>query len=401
VADATTTGVEALFSDHALRAGAGPVNLNPRWINDVIAFGGGFPDPGTLPIADIIEATRVALERDGEWALQYAFGSGIPELVGELRKKLARDQGIVAEPENVLITNGASEALGLIFQLFVNPGDAVICEAPFFLGAVHSCQAVGADVHEIPLDDEGMVLSELEHVLSTLRANGRNAKLLYLVPNFQNPTGITYSLERRQAIVRLAREHNVPILEDDAYYDLRFAGEKLPTLYELDGGPRVLYCGTFSKIMSAGMRLGWVIANPRIIAHLSGLKLDYGTNAMASHVAAQFCASGTLVEHISELRDLYRHRRDVMLRALERYMPPTVTWTVPDGGFFIWLTLPEELTGEELGRRAREQGVTVAPGTQFHVHGGGERNVRLSYSYNNDEQIERGIEALSQATGGA
>ena len=193
------TELSDLYSDRAKMAGPGMVGLDPRFIRKVISFSGGYPDATTLPIQDIIEATRVALERDGEWALQYAFGSGIPELVEQLRIKLERDQSIRAGVQNILITNGASQALGLIFEMFVNPGDVILSEAPFFLGTVHYAHANGADVHELPLDDEGLVIADLERELNALKAAGKRAKFLYLVPNFQNPTGVTYSLERRQA----------------------------------------------------------------------------------------------------------------------------------------------------------------------------------------------------------
>jgi 2-aminoadipate transaminase len=216
------------------------------------------------------------------------------------------------------------------------------------------------------------------------------------VPNFQNPTGITYSLERRKQIIALAQEHGVPILEDDAYYDLRFEGERLPTFYELDGTGLVMYCGTFSKIMAAGMRLGWCVASPQVIAGLSGLKADSGTNPFASHVAAQFTASGTLQEHIAHLKPLYKGRRNAMLAALEQHMPPSTSWTVPTGGFFIWLTLPDGITCGDIAPIARERGVAIGLGSMFYIHGGGHDKVRLSYSFNDHETIEHGIRVLSE-----
>lgn len=384
------------FSERAQRSGPGMVGIDPKDVRKVIAFGGGFPDAGSLPIQDILEATRVALERDGEWALQYAFGSGVPELVDALLDKLARDQGIKATRDNVLITNGASQALGLIFDAFVDPGDVVISEAPFFLGTVGRCRASGADVREIPLDDEGLDLDVFRSTLEGLKNEGKQAKFLYLVPNFQNPTGITYSLERRKAILELCKEHRVMILEDDAYYDLRFEGEPVPTFYELAGDDGlVMYCGTFSKIIGAGMRLGWVVAHPTIIAHLSGLKTDAGTPAFASHVVAEFTSSGTLAEHITALKGLYRERRDIMLRALEATMPEGTSWTHPEGGFFIWLTLPGELTCAPVAQACLERGVQVGQGPAFFTAGGGQQNIRLAYSFNDEEEINRGIAILA------
>ena len=392
----TDTWIRDLFSDRAVRTGPGMVGLDPRDSAKVIAFGGGYPDASSLPIQDIIESTRIALERDGEWALQYAFGSGVPELVDVLLDKLRRDQGISAGRENVLITNGASQALGLIFEAFVDPGDTIISEAPFFLGTVHRCQASGARVEEISLDADGMNIDELRDTLNRLKAEGRQAKFLYLVPNFQNPTGITYTEERRRQVIDLCEQHGVMILEDDAYYDLRFEGQAVPTFYSMattDG--MVMYCGTFSKIIGAGVRLGWVVAHPTIIAHLSGLKTDAGTPAFASHVVAEFTGSGTLAEHIGTLKDVYRHRRDVMLAELENSMPENAAWTRPTGGFFIWLTLPEGLNCQSVAAACMEQGLQVGLGTNFFTTGKGDRNIRLAYSFNDDDEIRKGIGILA------
>lgn len=391
-----TNWLTGLYSERANRAGDGMVGLDPKWVNQVIALGGGFPDPQSLPIQDIIESTRIALERDGEWALQYAPGSGIPELVDELRKKLERDQGIVAERENILITSGGSQALGLIWELLINPGDVLLSESPFFLGAVQRCREFAADVREIPLDGQGIVIEELERTLEQLQAEGKQPKFLYLVPNFQNPTGITYSLERRKAIIALAQRHHFVILEDDAYYDLRFDGQKVPTFYELDDEGLVLYVGTFSKIIGAGIRIGWIVGSAPLIARLSGLKYDFGTNVFASHVVAEFTRSGTLTEHIAQLKGIYRDRRDVMLAALEQSMPVGTSWTHPEGGFFIWLTLPDGVTCGAVVQQARERGVGVGMGSMFYVHGGGQDKIRLSYSFNTDEQIQQGIGILAE-----
>lgn len=391
----STTTIGELFSDRAKLAGPGGVGSNPKAIADLISFGGGFPDAESLPIPDIIETTRVVLERDGEWALQYAFGTGVPELVEQLLKKLEHDQGIKATSENILITNGSSQAIQILFELFVNPGDVVIAESPFFMGTLWRARAAGADVREIPLDGDGLDIDALRAELERLRDEGKRAKFLYLVPNFQNPTGITYTLERRKAIVSLAQEHGLPIVEDDAYYDLRFDGTKQPTFYELDGTGLVVYLGTFSKILAAGVRLGWAVASRDVIAGMSGLKADAGTNPFASHIAAEFTASGTLREHIAHLNPMYKGRRDAMLAALGRHMPEGTTWTVPTGGFFIWLTLPDGVTCDAVAPLAAQRGVSIGLGTSFYVHGGGRDKVRLSYSFNDHDTIDRGIEILA------
>jgi 2-aminoadipate transaminase len=251
-------------------------------------------------------------------------------------------------------------------------------------------------VREIPLDDEGLDAGVLRATLDGLKAEGKRAKFLYLVPNFQNPTGITYSTARREAIIALCKQHEVMILEDDAYYDLRFEGQAVPTFHELAGSDGlVMYCGTFSKIIGAGMRLGWVVAHPTIIAHLSGLKTDAGTPAFASHVVAEFTSSGTLAEHIVTLKQLYRERRDFMLAALEEQMPDGASWTRPEGGFFIWLTLPGDLECQTVAAETIKRGLQVGLGTNFFTAGGGKHNIRLSYSFNDEADIRKGVTILA------
>jgi 2-aminoadipate transaminase len=384
-----------LLSERSRRSGEARMN-DPRDSATMISFYAGFPDPASLPKVDVAEATRVALERDGEWALQYGATQGYSGLIDELIAKLARDQGIIAQPENVLITNGASQALALIVDMLVDPGDVILSEAPTWMGAVNNFRAAGADVREIPVDDQGTDVAALERELANLRATGRRAKLLYIIPNFQNPTGVTTSLERRQRIVALAREYGLPVIEDDAYFDLRYSGETLPTLYSMDTSGLVIYMGTFSKIMAAGMRLGWAVGRPEIISRLAALKYEGGTSPFAGQVAAEFCASGTLIEHTRELRALYRSRRDAMLAALQREMPEGTSWTTPEGGFFIWVQLPDGVSANTMLPRARAERVEYLGGQGFHFHGAGDNSIRLSFSFADEQQIADGIAILGR-----
>lgn len=395
MADTVANPIPSMLSERARRSG--PARLgNPRDSASRISFLAGFPDPGSLPKGDIIESTRVALEKDGEWALQYGSAGGYPGLIDEMVVKLARDQGIAATPANILITNGASQALSLIVDLLVDPGDIVLSEAPTWSGAVHNFKAAGAEVRSIPIDDQGLDTDALERELERLRAEGKRAKLFYFIPNFQNPTGVTTTLERRQKIAALAREHSLPVVEDDAYFDLRYAGTTLPTVYSLDTAGLVMYLGTFSKIMAAGMRLGWCVADADVISRLTGLKFEGGTSPFAGHVAAEFCSSGTLVEHVGELRSLYLQRRDAMLTALDTHMPPGASWTTPEGGFFVWLTLPEGASVAKLLPAAREQNVEFLPGAATYHHGEGDNQLRLSYSFADEGQIANGIRILGE-----
>jgi 2-aminoadipate transaminase len=394
MADTATSTVDSLLSTRARRFG--PARLgNPRNSASKISFLAGFPDPASLPKADIIESTRVSLEREGEWALQYGSAMGYSGLIDELVRKLGRDQGIVAGPENILVTNGSSQALALIVEMLVDPGDVVLSEQPTWSGAVHNFNVAGADIRPIPIDEQGTNVNVLERVLNELKAGGKRAKMFYTIPNFQNPTGVTTTLERRERIIELAREHQFMIVEDDAYFDLRYSGERIPTLHTLANDDIVMYLGTFSKIMAAGVRLGWCVASADIVNRLAGLKLEGGTSPFAGYVAAEFCSSGTLQEHIKALTALYKVRRDLMLQALEHDMPDGVSWTTPEGGFFIWVTLPDGVSALKLLEQAKEQNVEFLPGPACHFAGAGDNTLRLAYSFARDEQIAPGIRILA------
>lgn len=392
--DTAKRSVDELFSQRVKRAGAARM-ANPRDSARYISFLAGYPDPASLPKQDVIEATRLALERDGEWVLQYGNSRGYEQLSEQLLLKLQRDQGITATEENLLITYGASQALALVCDALCDVGDVVLSEEPIWSGAVKTFRTAGVEVAPIPLTEAGTDVDALERELARLHAAGRAPKFFYTIPNFQNPTGVTTTLERRKRIVELAQQYHLVITEDDAYSDLRFAGERVPTIYSLDPNGLVVYLGTFSKIMAAGVRLGWAIGHPQLISAMSAIKGEGGTSPFAGAVAAEFCASGTLVEHVQELKTLYVARRDAMLAALEETMPAGTSWTQPTGGFFVWLTLPEGVSATALNERARERGVEFLPGTACH-YDGGDNTLRLSYSFADEAQIREGIGILAE-----
>ena len=372
---------------------------DPRQSAGYISFSFGFPDPGSLPGEGVIAATERALRADGVWALQYGNATGYPGLVQVLVKKLARDQGIAAGPENVLLTAGGSQALDLVLDLLCDPGDTVVTEAPIWLGAVFAFNNLKLRPVSVPVDDEGTDVVALERELGRLRGEGITPKFIYVVSNFQNPTGITTTLARRRRIVELAQEFGTLILEDDAYHDLRYAGERVPPIYTLDASGSTMYLGTFSKIMGAGMRLGWLVAAPEIIGKLAVLKIDGGTNIFASHVAAAWLPDH-LDAHVAELREIYRRRRDLMLAALERHMPEGTTWTRPEGGFFVWVTFPAGVDTTRMLPQARERGVEFLPGATCYADGRGLDQMRLSFSFAQDEQIEPGIKIIGEIARG-
>jgi len=361
----------------------------------VVMFTAGFPDPVSLPYDGVAEATMRLLQTHEQGPLQYGPALGYFRLLDLLVEKLGRDQGIACGRENLILTSGGSQALALLCDLFIDTGDTILSEAPTWAGAVRAFKNLGAQVESIPLDAEGTRVDAMERVLKDLRARGVTPKAFYTIPNFQNPGGMTTTLERRKRIVELAREYNFAIFEDDAYHDLRFSGEKLPTIYELDGGEHTFYFGTFSKIIAPGMRVGWIVGQPSMIARLGVLKVD-GGSPFATHIAYEYAKDGVLEARILELRALYKHRRDVIIGELNERMPEGVTWTVPDGGFFVWLELPEAVDATRILPKARERGVEFLPGVANFFDGRGKNNIRLSFSYVNDEESARGIAVISE-----
>jgi 2-aminoadipate transaminase len=369
---------------------------------ELISFAGGLPGPEVFPLAEIQAAALRVLQQQGAAAVQY----GTTEGYGPLRELLVRHMqryGIDVTPDNVLVTTGSQQALDLIGKLFVNPGDHLVCEAPTFLGALQAFSAYQAEYLPVALDDDGMRMDLLEEALRAA------PKFIYVLPNFQNPAGVTLSLPRRQRLVELASHYGVPIVEDDPYGQLRYEGEHLPPLVKLDAefqgcanGERgfrgdVLYLGTLSKTLAPGFRIGWVVAPEDVIRRLVTLKqgVDLHTSTFAQMVAYETARGGFLDRHVQTIRAAYRERRDAMLRALSSSFPPEVRWTRPKGGLFLWVTLPEGLDASALLARALQQKVAFVPGTSFFPGGGGANTLRLNFSYCRPAVIEEGVRRLA------
>lgn len=369
---------------------------------DLISFAGGLPAPELFPVTEIAEASARVLHEHGSLALQYGTTEGyLP-----LRQMIARHTeryGLRVGPENVLITSGSQQALDLIGRVFINPGDRVLVESPTYLGALQAWNACGAEYVPVPVDADGMVPEAFETALRS------GPKFIYVLPNFQNPTGVTLSLPRRRLLVDLAGRYGIPIVEDDPYGQLRYEGEHLPPVVVLDDDRsakrngahqgNVIYLSTFSKILAPGLRLGWVIAPTEVIDRLvkgkQGMDLHTATfNQMLVHEAA---GGGFLDRHIRTLRRTYRERRDVMLQALEEHAPPGVAWTHPMGGLFLWVTLPPDVHAEEVLEIAIANNVAFVPGSSFFPCGGGSNTLRLNFSYAGPELIREGIARLGRA----
>lgn len=357
----------------------------------IISFVYGLPDEDSFPAQELSEASAVVLKEQAHVALQYGYPRPLSDW---LQNYIKREQGLELTHRNILITGGSSQAIQLVCKLLIDPGDYVVVEAPTFLGAVRTFENSDAKIAEVPLDNDGMIIEKLDETLTNLAAEGKRVKFIYTIPTFQNPTGVTLNLERRMQMLEVARRHKVLILEDDAYYGLIFEGKTPPWLWALDGNEMVMHCGTFSKTLAAGMRLGWVGGPPELISKITTLKDDGGTSPFSGLIAAKFIEGGRLEKHIEKLNDIYRKRRDKMLAALERYMPEGSRWTQPQGGFFIWVELPERVDTVKMLSKAVAAGVNYLPGTACFASRGGRNAIRLAFSLVKLDQIEQGLKIL-------
>ena len=367
-----------------------------------IPFVCGHPDPDLLPVERIIAATERALRARGRLALQYGPEQGYGPLLDYLIGKIERDEGLRITRANIMLCAGAAQGLDTAARLFSRPGDVVLVEAPSYHEAIATLRDHPVELRQVPIDDQGLVVEALAERLEALSLAGRRVAFLYTIPTFQNPAGITLTVERREALVALAAERGLLLVEDDVYRDLCFEGRVPPSLFELAGGRGVIRLGSFSKILAAGLRLGWIMAEPEVIRRIvsCGLKgNEGGANSLVAHVVAAFCQEGWLEPHIAQLVARYRARRDTLLAALEQEMPDSVRWTRPAGGFFIWLTLPEPLEAEAVLAVATERGVLFAPGVRFFAEvseGGGRRNLRLPFSFLSEAQMAEGVRILAE-----
>lgn len=365
---------------------------------DMISFAGGLPAPEVFPLDELKRACSEVIANYGAKALQYGTTEGILPLREMIARHTTR-YGITVNPDNILITAGSQQALDLIGRIFINRGDRIVVEAPTYLGALQAWNAYGAEYVPVRSDDDGMVTDELEEALRT------GPKFIYVLPNFQNPTGVTIPLDRRKKIVELADRYGVPIIEDDPYGQLRFEGENIPAVEVLDSETRpnhgsysgnVIYLSTFSKILAPGLRLAWVIAPPEVIRKLSLAKqgADLHTATFNQYVAWEVGRHGFIDKHVLTIRNVYRERRDAMLNALEESMPAGVHWTHPHGGLFLWATLPEGMDTTEIFKTAVQEKVAFVPGESFYPCGGGENTMRLNFSYCTPDVIHEGMGRL-------
>lgn len=366
---------------------------------DTISFGGGLPDPAIFPYQAVEEASLKVIREKGRLAFQYSPTEGEPFLKKQLIDYMER-QGESVRAENMVVAASSQQGLDLLAKIFIDPGDPIIVEKPTYIGAIQAFRAFRADFQGVEMDFDGVIPDELEKTVLRLLEAGRKPKFVYLIPDFQNPSGITLSYERRVRILELASKYDLIIIEDTPYRELRFQGENIPSLFSLDKEERVIMMKTFSKIFSPGFRIGWIMGPSLAIDKLVMAKqgTDLCTSAYISFLAAYLLEARQVDRQVVLSRGLYKVKRSIMLSALERFMPPDegISWSKPEGGMFLWLELPEYIDTLELLKEAVENKVAFVIGKGFFTDGSGGNAMRLNFSFPTEKQIVEGIERIAQ-----
>lgn len=360
---------------------------------EVISFAGGLPAPELFPVEEMKAVCTAVLSDDGRAALQYSTTEGYQPLREQIAARMA-EAGVVASCTDVLIVSGSQQGLDLTGKVFLDEGDIVICESPTYLAAINAFKTYSPQFAEVAMDEQGMSMSALEETLQRYP----QAKLIYTIPDFQNPTGRTMSIDRRKRLVELANQYDVMVMEDNPYGELRFAGERVSPVKAFDTEGRVIYQSTFSKVLTPGIRVGWLCAAPEILQKYVIFKqsTDLHTNTMAQRQVSKFMEMFDLKEHIEKIRKVYKTRRNLMLEAIKSEFPAGVTYTQPDGGLFLWVELPKELNARDLLISCLEKQVAFVPGGAFFPNGGNENTLRLNFSNMSEERIVEGIARIGK-----
>ncbi|RLC52054.1 MAG: aminotransferase [Candidatus Cloacimonadota bacterium] len=364
---------------------------------EIISFAGGLPAPETFPKEELIGIVEEVILEQGDLALQYGTTEGDDRL-REFIAKNYNDEGFNITKDNILVTTASQQGLDLLGKVFVNRGDKVMVGLPSYLGGLGAFNAYGADMIGIKFDEFGMRSDKLEEKLSELKANGEKPKFIYIIPDFQNPAGVTMPEFRRKEIIAIARKYDVLIVEDSPYKQIRFEGEDQKSLFALDGDGHVINLGTFSKIFVPGFRIGWVIADVEILDKFIVAKqsTDLCTSPFVQKIAAKYIEKGLFAENLKRTIQNYKEKKEVMMAAFEKYMPEGVTWTKPEGGLFLFVTLPEYMDTEDLFLKAIKKKVAFVIGSVFHCDGSGKNTMRINFSYVSKEKCLEGVKRLAQ-----
>ena len=390
---------EKLYSNNARKMRSSEIRrlLEISQQPGVISFGGGLPNPNAFPVDEIREIVNKILDEEGSKALQYGSTAGLKEFI-ELLVEVVKQDGIKAGMENILTTVGSQQALDIVGRIFLNENDVVMVGLPTYLGGINAFLAYGAKLVGVPLDENGMNVDLLEEKIKELKNKGENVKLIYTIPTFQNPAGVELSLERRKRMIEIAEENDLLILEDDPYGKLRFEGEAIPPIKAFDENGHVIYMATFSKILSPGIRLAYVVAPEEIAKKmiLAKQSMDLCTSTLSQTIAYHYIKNGYMKNHLPKIIEMYKRKRDIMLQSLEEYFPPSCKWTHPRGGMFLWVELPEYINTVEMFPEAIEKKVAYVTGKSFFVDGGGLNTMRLNFTNAGDDEIKEGIKRLAE-----
>ena len=361
---------------------------------EIISFAGGAPAPELFPIEEMKKVSVAVLEEQGKVALQYATTEGYLPLREKIAERMNRISNTNVGPDDILITSGSQQGLDFSGKTFIDKGDVILCESPSYLGALNAMKAYEPEFIEINTDNDGMIMEDLEKVL----ASNDRVKMIYVIPDFQNPSGRTWPLERRIKFMEIINKYEIPVVEDNPYGELRFDGEALPSLKSLDTKGLVIYLGTFSKIFCPGYRIGWACAAPKILEKFNICK--QGADLQASTIAQmeinKFMEMYDLDEHVEKIKGCYVKRRDAMLKAMKEEFPESVEFTHPQGGLFTWVTFPETIDAGEIAKKCLEQNVAYVPGASFYPNGGVFNTCRLNYSNMPEDKIVEGIKRIGK-----
>ncbi len=364
---------------------------------EVISFAGGLPKPGTFPSQGLAESARHQIRDNYQQSLQYGTTEGVEKFRKEMISWLS-GFGMEIELENIIATNSSQQAIDLVCKAFIDPGDVIFCGLPTYLGAVQAFSTFQADNVGVPLRKDGMDLEKLEEKIKEVEEAGKEGKFIYIIPDFQNPTGVTLSEEKRERIVEIAEKYDLIIVEDTPYFGVRFSGKFKKPISTFDQSGRVITLASLSKILSSGMRLAVTVGPGKLIQELVTMKqaTDLCTSTTTQWIAADWLANNDLSEHLDDLHNYYRENRDAMLDEMEKSFPQSddLTWTEPNGGLFIWVTLPEGMDAVTIFQKALEENVAFVPGHHFYVDDSGRNTMRLSYSLLSTEEIREGIKRL-------
>lgn len=361
---------------------------------EVISFAGGLPAPELFPVEEIKEVNRIVLEEEGKNALQYTTTEGYVPLRKWIANRMNSRLNTCFSSDDILLTHGSQQALDLSGKVFLDEGDAVLCESPTYLAAISAFRAYGCRFIEVSTDDDGMIPEELEKICEVTE----RVKIIYVIPDFQNPTGRSWSLERRKRLVEIAMKYNVIVIEDNPYGELRFEGEALPSVKSFDKAGCVLCLGTFSKIFCPGYRIGWIAGEKAIIDKYVLVKqgADLQCNTIAQMEIAKYLERYDIDAHIEKIREVYKKRRNIMLKIMEDEFPEGVTFTRPKGGLFAWVELPSQISARHLLEQCLKYNVAFVPGGSFFPNGGKENTLRINFSNMPEDRIEKGIKCIAE-----